>query len=345
MKIWILTSHFGSGHASAAQALGEEYLRQGHSVVISDIVELLYPRAARLIYAAFRCLICPHSALYNFLNQFGRNSYPATRTNARVRAALASIDPDAIITTWSGCGRALGQLSLPVHVCITDVGVHTGWLYPYAASFWVAAEQTAAQLTDLGVSPHQIRVRGIPVREKFRTLPEKTTMHSPKELLIMGGGLGIIPWLDTLLEGLENDPCIQLTVVAGKNHRLFRQLKEKHPRVRAIGFVSNLEDYLAQADCLISKPGGISLFESICATTPYIAMCPAFEHELENAAFIEAKQIGLVIRSQADACRQIRELLADQPRWHTYRANMAAWKQTLEANQKSAESELTHAVS
>ena len=146
MTIWILTSNFGNGHRSAAEALAESYRRSGHTVVVSDIVQLLYPRQAALIYRFFSQVICRHSRLYNFLNRFGRGTYEDPKTPPVLQKALDCIRPDLIVTTWSGCGRKLGKVPVPVHVCITDLGVHTGWIYPPAASDWVATWEVAEKL-------------------------------------------------------------------------------------------------------------------------------------------------------------------------------------------------------
>lgn len=337
MNIWILTSGFGSGHRSAAEALEEEFQSKGHRVVVSDIVQLLYPKTAKLIYTVFSRVICRHSRLYNTLNQFGRKSYHNPKTPVALKRELNRIRPDMIVTTWSGCGRKLGQLNIPVHVCITDVGVHTGWLYPHAESYWAATPEVAEQLITLGISPAKIRVRGIPVREKFHRLPEKTTMNKTKHLLIMGGGLGIIPWLDDLLQGIRDLPEVSITVVAGKNQQLYQKLTREYPHIRTVGFVNNIDHYLAEADFLISKPGGISLFESIYATTPYIAMCPAYAHELENAAFIEKKEIGMVVYRCENSCCQIKELLADEQRCRTYQENMVQLKRDIEQSRRNDE--------
>lgn len=337
MKVWILTSDFGNGHRSAANALKDEYRRRGHTVVVSDVVQLLYPKTAKLIYAIFSRVICRHSWLYNALNQLGRKNYQPRRTAAAVKRELDRICPDMIVTTWSGCGRKLGKLNIPVHVCITDVGVHTGWLYPHADSYWVATIEVADQLEKLGIVPEKIHIRGIPVREEFRCLPDKAGMNEMKHLLIMGGGLGIIPWLDELLQGLKNVPQIKITVVAGRNQPLYQKLKRSCPFIEVTGFVNNIHDYLAQADFLISKPGGISLFESIYATTPYIAMYPAYQHELENASFIEAKNIGMVIHRHTDACNQIVQLLADEQRCRTYQKHMVQVKRDIELSRMKYE--------
>ena len=332
MNIWILTSGFGNGHRSAAEALAEAERSKGHTVVVSDIVELLYPRYAKLIYAFFSRVICKNRWLYNFLNQFGRKKYETTKSSPILQKEMNRICPDQIITTWSGCGRKLGKLPVPVHVCITDLGVHTGWLYPYAASYWVATREVAEKLKGMNIESEKIHIRGIPVRKKFFSLPQKSMLHKTKQLLIMGGGLGIIPWLDEFLQECQGMSDVRITVIAGKNQSLYKKLIREYPWVHTVGFSHNIDQYLAQADFLLSKPGGISIFESIYATTPYIAMHPAYEHELENADFIEKKQIGLIIRTGESIYWKIKVLLADEDLCRTYQTNMVRLRYEIEKN-------------
>lgn len=332
MKVWILTSGFGNGHYSAAKALEEEYQQKGHTVVVGDIVRLLHPKKAKMIYTVFSQCICKIGGIYNLANRVGRKTYHNPKTPKALRKELERIKPDLIITTWSGCGRKLGKLDIPVCVCVTDVGVHAGWVYPYAAAYFVATDDTKEKLAGFGVPAEQIHVRGIPVKSVFRGLPDKLAAEhrAEKRLLIMGGGLGIIPWLDGLLRAMEHVPDVKITVIAGKNQNLYRKLKQKYPFVEAVGFVNNVPEYLAQSDFLISKPGGVSLFESIYAATPCIAMCPIYEHELENAAFIETYEIGTVVWQQASAYEQITELLADKQRCRRYQMNVARKKREIE---------------
>ncbi len=330
MKVWILTSGFGSGHRCAADALAEEYRCMGHTVEISDVVQLLYPNQAERIYEVFRRVICRHGRLYNAINRIGRGTYEGRKSAAAVQRELERIRPDRVVTTWSGCGRKLGRLEIPVHICITDVGVHAGWLYPHAECYLVAGTETAGQLMNLGISPERIRIRGIPIREEVRGLAEKRGMQKEKHLLIMGGGLGLIPWLEELLRGFALHPELRITVITGKNQPLLEKIRAEYPWVQATGFVDRIQDYLAAADVVISKPGGVSLFESIYATTPYVAMHPVYQHEMENAGFIEENQIGMVIRRRTDACGQILQLLADESRYRSYQTHMAQMKRNME---------------
>lgn len=332
MKIWILTARFGNGHYSAAKALEEEYQEQGHQVIVSDIIEILYPKLSKLIYRVFNDFICRSNTVYNFANSFGRNPHEESGASPLLTAAFERINPDMVITTWSGCARKLGKVPVPVYVCITDIGVHKGWISPTAQGYLVATTDVAEKLKALGVSNHKIYIRGIPVKKAFRRLPYKIKRYTKaKNLLIMGGGLGILPWIDKLLDVLCNNPDLQITVIVGRNHRLYRRLQRKYPSITVVGFTDNVSSYLTKADLLISKPGGVSLFESIYATTPCVTVLPTYQHEIENAVFIQKHDIGEVVWSKQEAAEQIMNLIQNEALQNRYQQNIARMKREIEA--------------
>lgn len=346
MKVWIITARFGNGHFSAAKALEEEYKELGYEVVVSDIVEIMYPKLAPTIYGLFNHIICRSSTVYNLVNAFGRKPSEAPKVSSLLTAAFNRIKPDIIITTWSACGRKLGALPVPVYVCITDIGVHAGWVYPHAAGYLVATKDVAEKLVQIGVCRENIYVRGIPMKKVFYQLSGKA-IHRKKgnNLLIMGGGLGILPWVDYVLDFLCEYPELNINIIAGNNKKLYHHLKNKYPFVTVVGFTDQVSSYLADADLLISKPGGVTLFESIYATTPCVAMLPTYQHELENADFIQKHQIGQVIWDKHTAPQQILELLENNALRRKYRANMIRVKWEVEtAKQQRKRGYYEHAV-
>ena len=73
----------------------------------------------------------------------------------------------------------------------------------------------------MDVLSSQIVVNGIPVRQDFHfRTAEKGTV---KELLVMGGGLGLIPRAEEFLSALATSPDVHVTVITGKNESLRRE--------------------------------------------------------------------------------------------------------------------------
>ena len=86
--------------------------------------------------------------------------------------------------------------------CITDVSVHREWLSSHTDLYLVASSVTKKELIAKGVPDKQILVTGIPVKEQFRQLSHEKQQQTMKRLLIMGGGLGMLP-KEKLLSSIE----------------------------------------------------------------------------------------------------------------------------------------------
>ena len=294
MKVWILSSKFGQGHWSAAIALKERYENQGHEVLVEDVIKVIHPKSYKFIYSFFKQVITRSSTLYNFVNHFGRDPKFELRKSKKLKRRYEITNPDLILCTWSGAARILGEVETELVVYITDFGVHPGWIAKGVSQYIVADKTVKDKLITYGVPDYIIEILGIPVKSKFTK--RAVNQISPKKILIMGGGLGICPWVDEPLHALAHYNDIDITIITGNNKHLFKKLKRKYPNINVVGFTEDMDKYLKEASIVISKPGGVSLAESIAVGVPFVAIYPSFEHELENASYIETHHCGAVVR-------------------------------------------------
>ena len=181
--VLILTGRFGNGHYSVAEALAEEYAAQGLHTQIVDVIQVVFPKLYKVIYGVFNRVICRFSGIYHFSNSFGRKERKA-KTNAKLLQKINELKPDRIVITWSGCSKLLGELSITVQVCVTDLGVHRGWLFPGAQKYLAANKSVAEKLNGYGVPMSKIEIRGIPVKMAFHW--DMKMASSKKQVLIMG---------------------------------------------------------------------------------------------------------------------------------------------------------------
>lgn len=317
MKVLILTSRFGQGHGSVAEALREEYAAQGCETVVLDAVAAAHPRLYPLIYRVFGGVICRCAPLYNLLNAIGRRG-GERRPSRRLRALCGRLAPDAVVTTWSAAAAMLGEIGAPLFVCVTDLSAHRGWVWPQARGYLVACRDVAERLAALGADPARIEVCGLPVRRAF--LRAARAGDFAGHVLITGGGLGICPWIGAALRSLRDCPGLEVTVVAGRNERLRRWLEREHPEVRAVGYTQEMPRWLAWADIVVSKPGGVSLCESLAVGTPFLAVAPAYAHERENDAFLRRHGAGLTAARGAEVGPLIAALAARPEEYARLRA-------------------------
>ena len=320
MHVLIFTGQFGMGHIAAAQAVQEEILRQEPtaSVTVLDIVEDCFPQLHRLVYGCFDFTVNYCSGVYNMLNRMaGRyRCTPMKRTMVqKLDQLLYESQADLVISTLplssqyiSAYKRTTGS-TLPLYTYITDLDAHSEWIAPGTDCYFVGDESTRLQLLRRGIPAERVVVSGIPVRQAFQF--QFHASSSPKEVLVMGGGLGLIPRAEELLSALDAASDLHVTVITGQNESLRRELTKSYPSFEVIGFTQKVAQYMARADLLLTKAGGITTFEAIHTGTPMCLLRPFLMQEEANAAYIEQQGFGKVLWDKGKEASEVLSLLRD----------------------------------
>ncbi|MCI8608803.1 MAG: hypothetical protein HFE73_04070 [Firmicutes bacterium] len=350
MNILILTGRFGMGHISAAQAIAEDIGDTSceASVATVDFMEYLFPELNRVIYHGFNFLVSRCSTVYNHLNKAAGKYGDVPLKLALLRkidSLMERYQPDLIIATLPVCGQYISAYKkrrccqVPLYTYITDITLHEEWIADETDLYFVGDLSTKNALISRGVSPSKILVTGIPVRKVFHQAQEEQSVQARQEaqkrldgsgesscaqVLIMGGGLGLIPGGNQLLKTMNSLDSVSVTLIAGRNHRLAEEVREKYPNIHVVGFTNRVDQYLKQADLIITKPGGITTFEAIAAKTPLFVVHPFLEQERGNALFIESANIGRIIWDKhADIAAEFLALFRDKTRLLAMQSNMS----------------------
>lgn len=302
--VLILTGRFGMGHISAAHGVRDSILEQQPDahVTIIDFFSQVSPDLSKTMYRMFNfwTRYCP--GLYNKLNAVSchMNKVPLDKGMIKkINNLIATYDADAVVSTLPFCSQCISTYkkttgnTIPLYTYITDIVAHEEWIASHTTGYYVGAQMTKDCLLKHGVSADKITVSGIPVRSEFLKAQKMSAGEKP-EVVIMGGGLGLIPLSDEFLEVLNADATIHVTFIAGKNKKLKRRVHEKFPNISVIGFTKKASSYIAQADVLVTKSGGITTFEAIYTNTPLYVLKPFLAQEVGNTKFIEQEKIGVV---------------------------------------------------
>lgn len=333
------------GHVKCAEAIAEEiYASQPDaSVTTVDVMDYLFPHLSKAIYKGFSLLVTKLPGMYNHLNRAaGKHAgVPMKKTiAAKLDRLIAETQPDLIISNLPVCSKYISAYkelrvcTVPLFTYITDITVHDEWIADKTDLYFVGDESTGNVLISKGVSAEKIVVSGIPVKRVFKsafkdgTLKDQekadTGTHTKKRLLIMGGGLGLVPGGSRLLKRLNEETCFEVTLIAGKNRSLEKRARRKYKNINVVGFTDKIADYMAAADLVLTKPGGITTFEAIASRTPMYIADPFLEQEMGNARFIESKNIGRVVWSRdCDVASDIINFLKDTALIDTMKENMA----------------------
>ena len=131
--------------------------------------------------------------------------------------------------------------------------------------------------------------------------------------MVMGGGLGLGPIVEAVssLDRLEKD-TLEVTVVCGSNHTLQHQLSMRFPRFRILGQTDQVPALMAQADLLLTKPGGLTCSEAMASGLPMLLLEPLPGHEEENAEFLCGAGVAKTV-GPAEVGNAVTELLFKAP--------------------------------
>jgi processive 1,2-diacylglycerol beta-glucosyltransferase len=331
MKIIIVHASAGSGHMKAAEAL-YGYYRSVHPDADVRLVDILdktnavfkaaYSTGYNILVTYFpwlwsiffwltdtpwlRCIVCLCTFPLDFLNTF------------RFRHYLVKENPAAVISTHFLSSRMVsflkgrGRISAALITVVTDYGVHPFWVHPRTDRYFVASGHTRHDLIGQGVPEGIIHISGIPVAEKFsRTIDAKAArekagiLPSDFSVLLMTGSFGIGP-LERIAELICEDA--RVVVVCARNQRLFRRLSSRGlPNVKVLGFVDYIENLMATSDLIITKPGGLTISETLSMGLPPFFISAIFGQETENARVISGEGAGVMVGRISD----IRGIVAD----------------------------------
>ena len=269
----------------------------------------------RAVYTDFYLhLVSRHPAVWGYVYQKSDSALPNApmqklrrameRLSTRsLRTAIKAYAPDAIICTHFLPAEMLAReirnqrLVCPVWVQVTDFNLHSMWLQPRMQGYFAASDEIAFRMRSRGVAPASAHVTGIPVMPAFAHTLDRahcaaTFGLDPRRaiVLLMSGGAGIGGLDKTVQSLLAIEGNFQLVALAGKNPDLLKNLQQlaaRHPsRLRAFGFSNQVEQLMACADLVITKPGGLTTSECLAMGVPMIVHSPIPGQEERNADYL-----------------------------------------------------------
>lgn len=308
------------GHYSAATSLAQRVhtVNPEANLIIEDIFEYAMPDYSEAVYKGFHFMVRRGSRVYNqYYNKMelkGPDLKPVFLPYfiKKLISLLEKEQPDAILSTLPLCSQIVScykgetKDTIPLITCITDISSHSEWINSHTDCYLVPSKSIRQKLMEKGVDGGEIYVYGIPVRSEFET-EKKMGQNPQKHILIMGGGLGILPDSHKFYEKLNRLDQCKITVITGKNQEVYDKLYGKYVNINVIGYTNEVYRYMLEADVVISKPGGITIFEAIRSETPLLVLEPFLQQEINNTGFILNQGIGMLLKKNQKTC--LKEIL------------------------------------
>jgi processive 1,2-diacylglycerol beta-glucosyltransferase len=314
-RVLLLSASSGAGHVRAAQALEKAFAARGDCTVEHiDTIQYVSKLFQRMYDKTYIAMVrrAPEfmGLIYDRTDQpwqHPRRRLALDRLNtAPMIRMLKRVQPDLCVATHFLAAEIVAWLiakrKLRAHnaIVVTDYDVHAMWLCRTVDRYYVAMEEAAEYLAHIGVPRDKLRVTGIPVDPLFAKPLDRAEARralgldaSALSILISAGGYGIGPVEQLVNDLLALERPWQIVAIAGKAEKVRKRLEEISrqagklasglPRLVPIGFTTDMDKYMAAADLLVGKAGGLTTSEALARALPMALIEPIPGQEERNA--------------------------------------------------------------
>lgn len=289
--ILIASVSAGSGHVHAAEAVRAALLDRDPRARVEHVdVLTLAPSWVRALYGGGFALLASRAPwIWRELYERTNGAHDLARWGAAARHLLFRAFQDVLsrgdwaavlCTHFLPCQLAAGEPGAPPFaLVVTDFTLHRYWVQPRVKRYFTATRALADDVRRR-VRGVNADATGIPVNPSFlRALPRAAARVSlgldPDRpvALVMGGGMGV-GVAESALGVLSADvPGLQIVAVTGHNEQARARLSEQgvpSGRLRVLGQVDRVRDFMAAADVVVTKPGGLTISEALALGRPLL---------------------------------------------------------------------------
>jgi processive 1,2-diacylglycerol beta-glucosyltransferase len=335
-RVLILSVSAGAGHVRAAQALCAAAAGMAVETMHLDVMDFVPPRFRRIYTDLYISMVGKYPQAWGFLYR-GMHRASAQDRSEKLRRwferrqartllpQLRSLAPDAIVCTHFMPAELLSHyrpaIGVPVYVQITDFDLHRLWVQPGVDGYFVGNEEIAFGLRAAGVAASKIHITGLPIMPAFAQPATRAAAAAllglqagAPTVLLMGGGAGLGNFESQAERLLAIDPALQVIALTGKNTALLQRLQplaQRYPgRLLTQGATPDVERFMACADLVVTKSGGLTSAECLAMGLPMVITAPIPGQEERNADYLV--ELGAALKA-ADALGvefRVRRLLA-----------------------------------
>lgn len=335
MRVLLISITAGYGHHATAKAIGDELTARGAKVTTADLLQYvsktLYDAVDKGYLLSTKYARKPYRLAYNALDSrkagSGNSTVSLTELIARRFANyFRGYTPDVIICTHPFPAMVInelkqdGKVRAPAIGIITDYTIHPFWESVDRIEHITLASELLTYIAEKkGIEKSRLLPVGIPVHPKFNEKLDKREarrllgLDQDKEtILVMGGSMGYGNMVRLVADIDRLDMGLQIVCVCGKNDKLRSRLEllvTKNP-LSVQGFINNVEQFMDAADCIVTKPGGLTTTEAMAKGLPMILVNPIPGHEERNVDFMLNNGIAVKVSQDFSVAEAVRFMFA-----------------------------------
>ncbi len=348
--ILILSASFGYGHNSVAKAVKEQinHINKGYIVEVMDILDVFHPTVKKVSKSIYNILTKRFPKIYNYFYNI-KKDYKNNIIDSvlyfsyynEVRTMVENKKPDIIISTFPLCSGFISKIkerdnvNIPLITIVTDVVDSWEWIHNGTDLYFLPSKEIREKYIAKGVERSKVRVTGIPVKEEFYTKDTRNKKKT-KQILIMDSAMGKVGIDNKLLDSLGQLKDVKTVIVTGSNKKLYHELKgkNKYSNIEILGYTNEIAKLMDASDLLITKPGGVTLFESINKCIPSIFTKSDVGQECGNIDFIVNSGIGVMVdynENCEELLKMIKNILNDKKKCEEIISNMKSIREDMES--------------
>jgi processive 1,2-diacylglycerol beta-glucosyltransferase len=351
-KVLILSASAGAGHVRAAQAVEKAFLRLNAAREVRNIDTLEYTNKLfqKLYSRAYIELVNKAPDVLGWLydqfdkpwqNERRRLAFDKLNTRPFVKM-LKQYQPEIVVCThflpaeiisWL---RAKKRLDTRQAIVITDFDVHAMWLCHHYERYFVALDETAAHLEQLGIPSDKITVSGIAIDPVFAEIKNNRDMclkhnldPSLPTILLSAGGFGVGPVEQVMQSLAKMHTRVQVVAICGRNEDLKNRIHQFsaglghdcNVRIIPLGYTTEIDEYMSASDLILGKPGGLTTSEALAKALPFVIINPIKGQEERNADHLLEEGVAIRCNNLPVLAYKIDKLFSDPARLNNMRTN------------------------
>jgi processive 1,2-diacylglycerol beta-glucosyltransferase len=311
MRVLILSVTTGQGHNQVAKNMGSFLEECGAETLTLDVFEYINPVLKEIVSRGYLMSTKRLPKVYGKAYRMAEKRDTENKDSKVIRITSSTISrkpeklineymPDVIVCTHVFAAMLVSSIErrqnskIKTVGIVTDFTVHPYWEETDLDYYITATSLLTNQALKKGISQDKICPIGIPIDPKFAfKIPKEEArqilgIENMQTVLVMSGSMGYGK-LGRMIRQLDETMAdFQIISVCGHNQKLKKQIdkmKLKH-KIYNFGFTDKVDLLMDAADCIVTKPGGLTTSEALAKGLPIIMANPIPGQEDRNVEFL-----------------------------------------------------------
>lgn len=365
MKVLILVTDTGGGHQRASMALKETIEKDKNNTVKIEDALMYSSKFLHWVVSGLYMFFATktpkfYGKVYNsadkvsFLDKcvHGISSF----YSRKLQKLINNYKPDCIISCHAFCGDMISSIkkkggtnALTITI-ITDFSAHSTYIRDNTDAYVVSNDDMVQELREkYNVDASIIYPLGIPVYEKFYEILDPIPLREnfglnpyKKTVLMMAGSFGVTDILEIYANINKYPSDYQVIVITGRNEKLFQKfqdavkngyIKDKKGNnikitlpTKLCFFVDDIEKYMSASDIIVTKPGGLTVSESLAKELPMAVFASYGGQEEDNINYLKRHHLAVILKDGQECANQINNLISNTTKLTSMKNNIKTFK-------------------